>query len=148
MELARSIVSRLRRYVGDRRHTKRQEIRLPFSISVSGPAKNANGSPRTRTLQGHTLDISAGGMSLIVPTIRLGEYHLVGENRGFTLRLELPVGPIEMLVSPVRYEALEEHETESGFLIGVKIVEMSQTDRVQFAEYFSTFAEREGQSTR
>lgn len=137
MELARSLVSRLRRYVGDRRRTTRRIVRLPFSIVVAGPAKNVDGSRQTRSLQGHTLDISPAGMSLIVPAIRIGEYHLVGENRGFTLKLELPVGELKMQVAPVRYESLEDHKTETGFLIGVKIVDMSETDRATFVQYVS-----------
>jgi hypothetical protein len=76
-------------------------------------------------------------MSLIVPAIRIGEYHLVGENRGFGLKLELPDSQIEMQVAPVRYESLEEHKTETGFLIGAKIVDMSDTDRDTFAKYVS-----------
>jgi hypothetical protein len=144
MELARSIVSRLRRYVGDRRHSKRKKVRLPFIIVVAGPSKNVNGSRQTRSLQGHTLDISPAGMSLIVPAIRIGEYHLIGENRGFGLRLELPVGEIEMQVAPVRYESLEDHKTESGFLIGVKIVDMPETDRAKFAQYVSETMDQSG----
>jgi PilZ domain len=137
MELARAIVSRLRRYVGDRRRSTRKKVRLPFSIVVAGPAKSANGSRQTRSLEGHTLDISPAGMSLIVPAIRIGEYHLVGENRGFGLKLELPDSQIEMQVAPVRYESLEDHKTETGFLIGVKIVDMSDPDRDTFAKYVS-----------
>jgi hypothetical protein len=137
MELTRAIVSRLRRYVGDRRDSTRKKVRLPFSIVVAGPAKNVNGSRQTRSLEGHTLDISPAGMSLIVPAIRIGEYHLVGENRGFGLKLELPGGDIEMQVAPVRYESLEDHKTETGFLIGVKIVDMPDADRVRFAQYVS-----------
>jgi hypothetical protein len=137
MELTRAIVSRLRRYLGDRRHSTRKKVRLRFSIVVAGPAKNVNGSRQTRSLEGHTLDISPAGMSLIVPAIRIGEYHLVGENRGFGLKLELPDGQIEMEVAPVRYESLEDHKTETGFLIGVKIVDMPDTDRVTFAKYIS-----------
>jgi len=137
MELARAIVSRLRRFVGDRRHSTRKKVRLPFSIVVAGPAKGVNGSRQTRSLDGHTLDISPAGMSLIVPAIRIGEHHLVGENRGFGLKLELPDGQIEVQVSPVRYESLEDHKTENGFLIGVKIVDMPENDRAKFTKYVS-----------
>ncbi len=110
---------------------------LPFSIVVAGPAKSVNGSRQTRSLDGHTLDISPAGMSLIVPAIRIGEYHLIGENRGFGLKLKLPAGEVEMEVAPVRYESLEDHQSETGFLIGVKIIEMKDADRVAFAEYVS-----------
>jgi hypothetical protein len=87
---------------------------------------------------GHTFDLNAAGLSLVIPRITLGEHHLVGENRSLNVKLELPQGPIEMQVLPVRYESLEEHESETGYLIGVEIVAMLNGDRVRFLEYFST----------
>ncbi|HKO96061.1 MAG TPA: PilZ domain-containing protein [Pyrinomonadaceae bacterium] len=137
MGLARSIVSRLRRYAGERRHSNRQNIQLPFSILFGGPTKSVRGNQKVHTLEGHTLNISAGGLALIVPAIRVGEHHLVGESRGFSLRLELPEGPVNMKVATVRYESLDEHPTEQGFLVGVKIVEIEEADRRTFTEFVS-----------
>lgn len=93
-------------------------------------------------MNGHTLDMSETGMALIVPAICLGEHHLVGENRSLNVKLELPVGPVELQVKPVRYEALEGHESETGYLIGVKIDRMSEEDRARFTEYVSALAVR------
>jgi len=93
-------------------------------------------------MEGHTLDLSPNGLSLIVPKITLGEHHLVGENRSLNVKLELPDGPVEMQAMPIRYESLEEHETESGYLIGVKIVGMPDQDRARFAEFVSTLPGR------
>ncbi len=89
-------------------------------------------------MEGHTLDISASGLALIVPAITLGEHHIVGENRTLNVNLQLPEGPIDLKVTPVRYESLEEHETETGYLIGVKILEISDGDRAKFAKYVAT----------
>jgi hypothetical protein len=137
-EFTRAIVSRLRQYVGDRRREKRQRVRLPFSLSLPSPARNLNGARRIISMEGHTFDLNATGLSLVIPKITLGEHHLVGENRSLNVKLELPQGPIEMQVLPVRYESLEEHESETGYLIGVEIVAMHNGDRVRFLEYFST----------
>jgi len=134
-ELARSLVSQLRRFVGDRRHAKRQNVRLAFTLSLVGPATKLNGSRQAATLRGHTLDVSIDGLALIVPSILLGEHHLVGENRKLNVKLELAQGTVEMKVVPIRYESLEEHETETGYLIGAKIVEMTETDREQFTQF-------------
>lgn len=86
-------------------------------------------------MAGHTADLSANGLALIVPAITLAEHHLVGENRSLNVSIELPGGPIELQVMPVRYERLEEHKTESGYLIGVKIVGMSTIDRARFTDF-------------
>ena len=141
-EFARAMVSRLRQLVGDRRHSRRRIVRLPFSLSLASTARSLNGTRRIISMEGHTLDLSPNGMSLITPKITLGEHHLVGENRGLNVKLELPLGPIQMQVMPVRYESLEEHETETGYLIGVRIVGMSDEDRAKFSKYVSTLSER------
>lgn len=141
-ELARSIVSRVRQYFGERRHQKRQKVCLPFSLSLASPARSLNGTRRVSRMEGHTVDLSATGLSLIIPKITLGEHHLVGENRSLNVKLELPLGPVEMQVMPIRYESLEEHETETGYLIGARIVGMPDEDRARFADYVSTLPGR------
>ena len=134
-ELARSLVSHLRRLVGDRRHARRKSAKLAFMLSLAGPAIKLNGSRPGAFLKGHTLDVSENGIALVVPAILLGEHHLIGENRKLNVQLELPQGMVEMKVAPIRYESLEEHKTETGYLIGAKIVEMSDPDRARFIEF-------------
>jgi hypothetical protein len=86
-------------------------------------------------MEGHTFDLSTTGLAAIVPAIRIGEHYLVGDERKLRLRLELPIGPVEMQVKPVRYETMEEHETESGYLIGMQIIAMADTDRTAYDKY-------------
>lgn len=136
-ELPRRIVSHLRRFIGNRRGHKRVRTRLDFTISLSDPRVNTNGSRRLPTLDGHTLDISTTGLALIVPAIRIGEHYLAGSDRRVYLKLQLPSGPIEMKVATVRYEALEETDEETGYLIGARIVEMSDADRASFDKYLA-----------
>ena len=141
-EIARTIVARLRKFFGDRRRSRRQRARLELSISIASPAKSLTGSKRIISMGGHTLDLSANGIAFIVPAITLGDHHLVGENRRLNVQLELPVGPVEMQVVPVRFERLDEHKSETGYLIAVKIVGMSDEDRATYAEYVSTLLAR------
>ena len=137
-EFTRSILARLRQLVGDRRRSARHKVRLPFSLSLISLTKNRNGQQRVSSMNGHTFDLSQRGLGLIVPRITLGEHHLVGENRSLNLRLDLPVGPVEMKVLPVRYEALAEEGNESGYMIGVRIGEMSDEDNAKFNDYVAT----------
>jgi PilZ domain-containing protein len=141
-EFTRAIVSRLRQYVGDRRHSTRRNVRLEFRLSLASPTKNLNGTQRTSSMVGHTLDLSANGLALIVPAITLGDHHLVGENRSLSLRLELPAEPIGMQVTPVRYERLDDDASETGYLIGVKITRMDEDSRARYAEYVTNLLER------
>jgi len=147
-ELPRRIVSRLRRFIGNRRRTKRVTARLTFTLSLVDPRVNPNGYRRLPSMDGHTSDISTTGMGLIVPAIRIGEHYLVGEERRLHLKVELPGGPVELNVSPVRYESLEEHYQETGYIIGARIVEMNEPDRARFNEYVTTLLTKLGSSHR
>ena len=133
-ELPRRIVSRLRRFIGNRRGSKRVRARLSFTLSISDPRVSSNGARRLPSLDGYTLDVSVTGLALIVPAIRIGEHYLAGDDRKLHVKLELPSGPVEMKVASVRYESLED---DTGYLIGARILEMSDTDRVSFQKYVS-----------
>jgi len=97
-------------------------------------------------MDGHTSDISTTGIGLIVPAIRIGEHYLVGEDRRLHLKLELSSGPVELTVSPVRYESLEEDPQETGYVIGVRITDMNEADRTRFHEYIQTLLSKQGGS--
>ena len=138
-ELMRAIAARLHRYIGNRRRAPRYRLRLPFSLSLSDVPPNANGARRrSPVLEGFTRDVSATGLALILPAIRIGEHYLMGEGRNLRLMLEFPTGPIEMDVTAVRYERLDENETEKGYLVGVQIAEMSDPDRARYNEGMRT----------
>src|SRR5260370_31200696 len=66
-ELLRSVVSRMRIYVKDRRQSPRLRVRLLFTVSMKRQA-NGNGSRRReRLMQGHTRDITMKGLALNLP---------------------------------------------------------------------------------
>lgn len=140
-ELPRRIVSQIRRFIGNRRRSKRVRARLTFTLSLSDPRVNKNGSRRLPTLDGHTLDVSISGLALVVPAIRIGEHYLAGADRKLHVKLELPSGPVEMKVVTVRYEDLED---SSGYLIGARILEMSDADRASFGKYVAKMMSQPG----
>lgn len=117
--------------------------RLSFTLSLSDPRVSRNGSRRLPTLDGHTLDISTTGLALVVPAIRIGEHYLAGSDRLVHLKLELPGGPVEMKLATVRYEAFEDSDEETGYLIGARIVEMADSDRTQFEDFVSQILSRQ-----
>ena len=133
-ERARRIASRLRHLFGDRRHARRVTAHLPITVGPTG-LRTGNGFRRQVSLQGHTLDISTSGLALIVPAIRIGEHYLTGEDRLLWLKLELSEQTIDMQVTPVRYESLDTHERERGYLIGVRITDISDEHRAIYNQY-------------
>lgn len=139
-ELPRRIVSQLRRFIGNRRHSKRVRTRLTFTLGLSDPRVSTNGFRRLPTLDGYTLDVSITGLALVVPAIRIGEHYLAGADRELHVKLELPGGPVEMKVVTVRYENLEDG---SGYLIGARILEISDADRSNFEKYVAKVINRQ-----
>ena len=134
-ELPRRIVSHLRRFIGNRRRDRRVRTRLSFTLNLSDPRVTSNGGRRLPTLNGHTLDVSSTGLALIVPSIRIGEHYLAGSDRLLHLKLNLPNGSVEMKLTTVRYESLDESQEETGYLIGARIIEMADEDRANFDAY-------------
>ena len=116
-------------FVKDRRSSSRLRVRLLFSISVGRKANGNSSGHLERLLKGHTQDLSQDGLALNVPQVHLDGHHLATEERDLQLKLELPDGPISMLVTTMHYERLDEVELGYGYLIGVRIVQISDEDR-------------------
>ena len=131
-ELLRTWVSRIREFAGDRRHMARHRVRLEVTVTLATPTK-ANGR-RPASLQGYTRDISANGLGLVMPAIRIGDRYLAGENCRLAITLELPDRPIQLTASSSRYEPLDD-PAEVGFLIGVNITNITDEDRKLLLAY-------------
>jgi hypothetical protein len=142
-ELMRAIASRLRELVGNRRRAPRFVTRLEAGLALTSTtlpnAKNrVQGTGQPLTLVGHTRDISATGLALIMPAIRIGGQYITGQNHRLTIQLKLPAGQIEVEATPVRYSPADEGPANTGYLIGVQINGMSDHDRSLFNAYLAT----------
>ena len=135
-DFLRTLVGRLRGYAGDRRASRRR-VRLPFTLSLHEPGKKANGWRPLPSLSGFTQDISATGLALIVPAIRIGGHYLAGGDCTLEVELELPSGPIHIRVMSIRYEPVDEDRIEEGYMIGVKITDMSAADLGSLKAYLA-----------
>src|SRR5256885_9720982 len=123
-ELMRSIASRLRAFVGNRRSAQRHGSRVAVTVTLLDARMKVCDARCYPPLAGHTRDISATGLALVVPAIRIGDRYLTGEGRSLRLTLELPGGPLQIAATPVRYERLDEDETERGYLIGALFIDI------------------------
>jgi len=133
-ELIRSVFSRMQTYVQDRRHPPRLPVRLLFTVSPCLKA-HGNGLRPECALKGYTRDLSAGGLALKLPQVHLDGHYLADEDSQIKLKLELPTGPISMLVSPRRHEGIEQAELSCKYLIGVQITEISDEDRKRYLSF-------------
>jgi hypothetical protein len=131
-ELIRSIAARFREYLGNRRRSPRYKVRLSVRVTPVSSASPVRASAERDSLYGYTRDVSSSGLALILPSIRINNIYLAGENRLLEILIEDESDPIVIYGVPSRYEKLEEGEADKGYLIGVKITEMSDEDRARF----------------
>lgn len=122
---------------GATRYGAQLDARLLFLISIETAAagRPPGDTPHTLRLVGHTRNISETGFAFIVPTLRIGDRfaHVIGSQLRITLYL--PSGQVEIRATPVRYEQLPPTDSERGYLIGVRIVEMADNEWVRMVEY-------------
>jgi hypothetical protein len=74
---------------------------------------------------------------MLLPQVHLDGHHLATEGRELNLTLELPGGPLSVVVVPARYEYLDEAELGCSYLIGVKIVNISDEDRTRIENFIT-----------
>jgi hypothetical protein len=133
-ERLRAIASSLRRLVGERRRHPRVRVRLDASVVLLG----ARGEGVTPPLEGHTRDVSACGLAVILPAVRVGERYLAGESQTLAVTLRLPARAVRLRATPARYQRLDEEGPDTGYLIGLRITEMDPRDRAALDEYLKS----------
>lgn len=111
----------------------RYRVRLSARVSPVRTARPARPSMTEQdALYGYTRDISATGLALILPAIRINNIYLMGEDRTLEILIEHESDPIVMYATSARYEKLEgEESADKGYLLGVKITEMTPEDRAR-----------------
>lgn len=125
----------------DRRQSPRLnatlDARLEFSVLLREAEAADSGIQHLRACAGHTLNISAHGLAVMLHAQNIDEQYLLGREGSMAIELDLPSGlSIEIQATPVRYEKLEE-----GYVIGARISEMSDHNREMFEEYLQELAD-------
>lgn len=122
----------------DRRSAARYNVqRAARLLFTTAPAdlSSADSAQPTPSIVGHTRDMSATGLSLVVPGVRDSDTRFFGVRSKLRIILSLPSVMINIEVSPVRYEWLGEHAGKRSYLIGARITDMSKDDSEKFREY-------------
>jgi c-di-GMP-binding flagellar brake protein YcgR len=137
-EAIRSLATRIGGYFNSIRSARRHFRRVPLSVSLVG--KTDTGSlRRVPPLAGYTSDISETGLSLVMPSIRIGGYYLTGDGCSMLIKLELPDGEVQMQAVAQRYERIED-ALETKYLIGARITNISNDHRQRFVTFLQATA--------
>jgi hypothetical protein len=81
---------------------------------------------------GETVDISRTGIGFIVPSIRLKEKYLVGQERKLNMEIDLPTGKVCLKAIGCRYEKVGIHISTERFLVGAHILTLTGEDKENY----------------
>ena len=134
----RKLISNFNKSMTERNIAQRHKYQVPVTISFEPLKKNVrlNLGIKKYSINGETKDLSKTGIAFIVSSIRLGENYLVGDGRVLDVELKLPNGKVELQLVGQRYEPIsDENNSAIKYLIGAKIVKISETDREVYEEF-------------
>ena len=135
--MLREIASRFTRVIAERRAAPRKKVSVAVRVRfapVNGSVGHLKNAEKLQ-LCGSTFDISSCGVGLILPSIRLDQNYLVGDDRLLIVEMDIHDRTVIMKVVGRRYEEIGVHLSVKRFLVGAEIVEMSPTDKAAY-EYF------------
>ena len=146
--LIKSLVARLHKFLKRRRRVLRLgarfDARLPFLITLlatdKGSAKNL---PRDPALVGFTRDLSETGLTLMLPSMRIGDAYLTDVESYLEVKLELPGGAVSIRTASVRFEQLRRREAGCSYLLAVRIINMQNEDRDRYVAYLKTIGSKQ-----
>lgn len=135
--MLREIATRFNKVLAERRAAPRKKVSVAVRVRFApdlyavGHLKNSE----KLSLSGSTNDLSACGVGLVLPSIRLDQHYLVGQDRPLIVEMDIHDRTVIMKVVGRRYEEVGEHLSVRRFIVGAEILEMSPTDRAAY-DYF------------
>ncbi len=125
---------------GQTRHKALRAARLLFTVARHDLEVSSHSAPESLSVIGHTRDISATGLSLVVPGLHVRDAELFGSQNPLQLTLSLPTGIVDIQATPVRYEWLGEKSEQKSYLIGARITQIRDDERIRLNEYLSALS--------
>lgn len=135
--MIRKLFAKFNRSMAERVGASRKKLHVPIKVwlepdrstgKLKLPLENIS-------VSGETADLSATGVGFIVSSIRIKENYLVGEGRTLNIELDLPEGKVQMQVIGQRYEQVGQHLSVSRFLVGAKIVRITEENREVYEHF-------------
>jgi PilZ domain-containing protein len=118
----------------NRRRAPRFRVHLPAAISLIDSNVQVGKASYSAPSRGHCESISKFGMSFSLVGTRFAEAELSQLGRMLFVRIDLPDGPLEAVVTIVSSERAGEG-AKRKWQLGAKIHQMSDPDRERFATY-------------
>ncbi len=116
-----------------RRHTAPIKVWFEPDTSTGPLSRDAAAA----CITGETADISRTGIGFIVPSIRIKEKYLVGQQRNLNIEIDLPTGKVFMQAVGCRYEKVGIHISAECFFVGAQILSLTGTDKENYETFLT-----------
>jgi hypothetical protein len=126
---------------GDRRRAPRYTVHVPTTISLVEGEARAGTVSYTQPSRGHCEAISEHGMTLSFVGTRFTREELSRKGRLLFVRVNLPNGPVDAVVSIVMLNRIENVSAIAKWIAGVKIYQMTEEDMARLRYYLDRCAE-------
>jgi len=135
--MIRELITRFNRSLSERMVSARRRHTAPIKVWFDADvnSERAQELARSACILGETVDISRSGIGFLVPSIRLKEKYLVGQDRNLNIEIDLPTGKVHMKAIGRRYEKVGIHISTERFLVGAEIMSIDDVDK----ENYETF---------
>jgi len=135
--MIRELITRFNRSLSERMVSARRRHTAPLKVWFDADvnSERAQELARSACILGETVDISRSGIGFLVPSIRLKEKYLVGQDRNLNIEIDLPTGKVHMKAIGRRYEKVGIHISTERFLVGAEIMSIDDVDK----ENYETF---------
>src|SRR5262245_29192719 len=129
--MIRELITRFNRSLSERMVSARRRHKAPIKVWFDAEMNTERSREQARAacVLGETIDISRTGVGFLVPSIRIKEKYLVGQERQLNVEVDLPNGKVYMRVLGKRYEKVGVHISTERFLVGAHIISLEGGDR-------------------
>lgn len=129
----------------DRRLSTRRKARLETELTVSlSLLDTSTRGDETLLLMGETHDVSAEGLAIVVPSIRIDEKYCE-EERPLKMSLHLQNESVQMQLQTVHCNRLQEDDPDRGYLIGARITDFGGFGPIAWERLVRELAETNNQ---
>ena len=148
--MIRELITRFNRSLSERMVCSRRPHKAPLRVWFDPDTKGerARDMARAACIYGETVDLSRSGVAFLVPSIRVMEKYLVGQDRNLNMEIDLPNGTVSLRGIGRRYEMVGVHMSTERFLVGVELAETSGPDRECYEAFVRLGNRRMGAGAR
>src|SRR5687767_14823857 len=135
--MIREMIARFNRSLSERMVAPRRRHTAPVKVWFDPDTNTELARERARAacILGETVDISRTGIAFLVPSIRVKEKYLVGQERKINVEIDLPTGKVFLTVIGRRYEKVGVHISTERFLVGAHILTLSGGDKEHYESF-------------